>query len=94
MMTMNRSYVKQYDDKGILLNPIKGSYISEFPNRQQRHSKPSGNNRKNTRGRIHQEIKYYKHLTISSILLKKTKLVRHNAAIAFKPKMNDNLFNV
>jgi hypothetical protein len=30
-MNMNNPYVKQYDDNGILSNPIVGSYATEFP---------------------------------------------------------------
>jgi len=32
----NIPYVKKYDEQGILLNPIKGSYPNRFPNRIQR----------------------------------------------------------
>ena len=33
---MNKPYVKQFDNKGLLLNPIAGSYKSIGPNRKQR----------------------------------------------------------
>jgi hypothetical protein len=33
---MNVPYVKEYNDKGELLNPINGKYVNYFPNRQQR----------------------------------------------------------
>ena len=33
---MNTPYVKQYDKYGILLNPIKGSYINKDSNRHER----------------------------------------------------------
>ncbi len=33
---MNIPYVKQFDQNGILANPIKGSYTSDFPNRSKR----------------------------------------------------------
>lgn len=32
----NTPYVKQFDEKGLLINPIQGSYKSTGPNRQQR----------------------------------------------------------
>jgi hypothetical protein len=33
---MNSPYVKIYDEKGELINPINGAYVSEFPNRAAR----------------------------------------------------------
>ena len=33
---INAPYVKQFDSNGTLLNPIKGSLVSNFPNRKQR----------------------------------------------------------
>lgn len=33
---MNKPYVKEFDSKGLLLNPIVGSYKSTSPNRMQR----------------------------------------------------------
>lgn len=33
---MNKPYIKIYDADGVLTNPIHGSLISKFPNRQQR----------------------------------------------------------
>ena len=33
---MNQPYVKQYDNNGVLINPIKTAYVSEFPNREYR----------------------------------------------------------
>lgn len=34
--SMNVPYVKKYDENGRVTNPIKGSLISEFPNRKER----------------------------------------------------------
>ena len=34
---MNIPYVKEYDEKGLLLNPIKDSYLNKFQNRRERH---------------------------------------------------------
>lgn len=36
---MNKPYVKQFDEQGILLNPIVKSYKSNYPNRKQRRTK-------------------------------------------------------
>lgn len=36
MINKNTPYVKQFDENGHLLNPIQGSYVSPFPNRQRR----------------------------------------------------------
>ena len=33
---MNLPYVKQYDESGILEHPIKGDYLTRFPNRIER----------------------------------------------------------
>lgn len=33
---MNTPYVKEYNELGELLNPIKGKFVNKFPNRQQR----------------------------------------------------------
>ena len=38
---MNKPYVKEYDENGKLINPIKGSYVSEFANRAARRNKPN-----------------------------------------------------
>lgn len=50
MEKKNIPYIKQYDQTGTLLNPIKGSYDSTEPNRSQRRSNNTkerfkGNNR-------------------------------------------------
>ena len=34
--SMNQPYVKQFDSNGTLLNPIKGMYLNESPNRKER----------------------------------------------------------
>jgi len=34
--SMNVPYVKKYNENGQVTNPIKGNYISEFPNRKER----------------------------------------------------------
>ncbi len=39
---MNTPYVKQYNNKGEVTNPIKGTYISEHPNRRSRRSAMKG----------------------------------------------------
>ncbi|HPC09808.1 MAG TPA: hypothetical protein PLN85_01885 [archaeon] len=36
---MNKPYVKQYDNNGVLINPIETSYTSKFPNREYRRRK-------------------------------------------------------
>lgn len=36
MQNKNVPYIKQYDQDGVLLNPIKGPYESKLPNRRQR----------------------------------------------------------
>lgn len=36
---MNTPYVKEYDKNGVLKNPIKSAYWSNFENRQQRRKK-------------------------------------------------------
>lgn len=36
---MNTPYVTQYDEKGLVVNPIVGIYPSEFPNRRKRNEK-------------------------------------------------------
>lgn len=51
-MNKNIPYKKQYDQEGVLLNPIIGSYESKLPNRSQRRSDRNqprfiGNNRGN-----------------------------------------------
>ena len=33
---MNQPYVKQYDNNGVLINPIETAYVSESPNREAR----------------------------------------------------------
>lgn len=38
MQKRNVPYVKQYDDKGLLSNPINGFYKNEHPNRRSRRS--------------------------------------------------------
>lgn len=35
----NKPYVKQYDERGVLTNPINGEYLSLFKNRSQRRGK-------------------------------------------------------
>lgn len=37
---MNKPYVKQYDENGLLLNPIEGKYTHSGPNRKMRNAKP------------------------------------------------------
>lgn len=38
---MNQPYVKQYNDQGKLINPIVGTYKSEFPTRSERRQEMS-----------------------------------------------------
>ena len=35
-MAMNVPYIKQYNDEGIVINPIKNNYPQEFDNRSKR----------------------------------------------------------
>lgn len=37
---INTPYVKQYNSKGVLTNPIEENYLNHNPNRAQRRSKP------------------------------------------------------
>lgn len=39
MMGFNQPYVKEYQN-GVLVNPIKGTYSSPYPNRAQRRKRP------------------------------------------------------
>ena len=52
---MNKPYVKQYDENGVVTNPIKGILLHGEPNRQERRSEfkkqRQHNNRKSTLGR-------------------------------------------
>lgn len=52
---MNQPYVKQYDEKGVHINPIVGIYPQSEPNRRQRKSKSD---------RFHGESKNH-HLTVA-----------------------------
>lgn len=56
--SMNIPYVKQFDNNGVLLNPIKGSYLSEFHNRRARREKST---------RFYGESKNY-HLTVTGTI--------------------------
>lgn len=40
---MNQPYVKQYNEHGLLMNPIDGKYVNAFPNRSQRKGRKSRN---------------------------------------------------
>ena len=40
---MNKPYVKQYNEHGLLMNPIDGKYSSTGPNRSQRKVRKSRN---------------------------------------------------
>ena len=44
--TLNTPYVKRYNDKGELLNPIKGGYYNQGANRKQRREMMQKQNRR------------------------------------------------
>lgn len=52
----NKPYIKQYDENGVLANPIIGSYSPTGPNRRQR-------NNDSKKKRFHGESKNF-HLTV------------------------------
>ena len=70
---MNRSYVKQYDENGVVTNPIKDRLLHSEPSRQSRRNefkKQRPNNlRKRTSGRVIQSVndKTIRHETESAI---------------------------
>ena len=43
---MNKPYVKKFDENRELINPIRGSYLNEFPNRRMRKFKKVPNSTK------------------------------------------------
>lgn len=45
--TLNTPYVKKYNDKGELLNPIDGYYLTIGPNRRERRKPLQKKNKKN-----------------------------------------------
>ncbi len=53
----NTPYVKQFDENGKVTNPIKGSYLHEFENREERRAKLQ-------KDRFHGESKNH-HLTVA-----------------------------
>jgi hypothetical protein len=63
---MNIPYVKQFDKNGTLLNPIKGSYLNEFPNRSERHKKKE---------RFHGESKNFHLTVVKSALFKRVRQI-------------------
>jgi hypothetical protein len=59
---MNAPYVKQFDENGVVTNPINGKYVNEFPNRSQRNAKKPRdfNNKNSTPTVIHGRFRYIK----------------------------------
>lgn len=97
---MNTPYVKKYDGNDVLTNPINGKYVNEFPNRQQRNSKPPRdyNNKKSIPTVIHGIWRYIKRLQIIPEkykyndltgkweLKKKKTIIHYDLATKFKTK--------
>jgi hypothetical protein len=76
---MNVPYVKQFDENGVVKNPINGKYVNEFPNRSQRNAKKPRdvNNGKTTPTVIFGRFRYIKRFQfIPESLNKKGKLLR------------------
>ena len=67
---MNTPYTKQYNEQGILINPIQESYLHQFPNRRKR---------KEEQPRFYGESKNH-HLTI----VKTAKFLRHKQIVKLK----------
>jgi hypothetical protein len=65
----NQPYVKEYNENGVCTNPIIDSYISNYPNRQQRHKKPKRfmGNGKGISLTIFANKKYYRHRQIITL---------------------------
>lgn len=62
MEELNIPYVKKYDEKGLLQNPINGAYINNHPNRKERRSHLSNKsftgNHKGISLTVSQNLKY------------------------------------
>jgi len=61
---MNVPYVKQYDENGLITNPIVGKYTNNFLNRSNRREKPPRfmNNSNSTHIVVNGGIRYLKSL--------------------------------
>ena len=67
---MNIPYKKEYNEQGILINPIQGSYLHQFPNRRKRNEEQP---------RFYGESKNH-HLTVTG----KFKFLRHKQIVKLK----------
>lgn len=78
---MNLPYVKKYDTKGNLLNPITRFYSSEFDNRAKRREHenrtPFHGNGKNFHLTVVKTIKYLRHRQIIKLKNGETKTIEH-----------------
>lgn len=76
---MNTSYVKEYDENGVLTNPINGSLKHNFPNRKQRRLKADrfSSNSKSTPLVVSKTSKYLKRLQIELDKEGKKKYIYH-----------------
>lgn len=76
---MNIPYVKQYDDNGVILNPIIGKYVNSFLNRKDRRNKPTRfmNNSNSTPMVVNGSRRYLKSLQIVQSKNGKIKHIYH-----------------
>ncbi len=65
---MNTPYVKEYDEKGQVTNPIVGMYPSEFPNRRKRNERAPRfkNNRATAQMVIGSSFRYRKRIQVTT----------------------------
>lgn len=79
---MNTPYVKKYNEKGELLNPIKGRFINRFPNRMQRRLRFKDNrftnNSKGTKLVVIGSNKFYQQVQVEYDEKGNRKLIEHS----------------
>jgi len=65
---MNIPYVKQYDDNGVITNPIIGKYVNSFLSRKARRNKPTRflNNSNSTQMVVNGGRRYLKSLQLET----------------------------
>jgi hypothetical protein len=67
---MNKPYVKQFNENGELVNPIKGIYASVFPNRERRRrikqAEPFMGNSKGAKITVSGKFKYRRYVQVSN----------------------------
>lgn len=84
----NIPYVKTYDEKGLISNPIIGQYPTQGDNRAERRKKDTAfiGNGKQYPLTISGNLKYVRHVQIVPVKLKEGKIVGGNKILHYLPK--------